>query len=72
MRRKKNKFLFLFNYFYFRSYIDFVKNRADYHTKLLPHDHRSRYEKEKANKIWKNVRPQGNTKGLFFLLLIYQ
>ena len=47
-----------------RSYMDFVKNRADYHSKLLPRDHRSRYEKEKANKIWKNVRPQGNTSGM--------
>ncbi len=45
-----------------------MKNRADYHTKLLPHDHRSRNEKEKANKIWKNVRPQGNTKGFFLLI----
>ncbi|CAF0831903.1 unnamed protein product [Rotaria sp. Silwood1] len=24
-----------------KSYIDFVKNRADYHTKLLPHDNRN-------------------------------
>jgi hypothetical protein len=53
--------------FSFRSYIDFVKSRADYHTKLLPQDHRSRYEKERANKIWKNVRPQGNTKGFYLI-----
>lgn len=46
-----------------KGYMDFVKNRADYHSKLLPRDHRSRQEKERANKIWKNVRPQGNTKG---------
>ncbi|CAF0734574.1 unnamed protein product [Rotaria sordida] len=53
-----------------KSYIDFVKNRADYHTKLLPHDNRSRYEKEKANKIWKNVRPQGTTKDDLTLLYL--
>ena len=46
-----------------RSYIDFVKDRADYHTKILPHDHRNRQEKEKANQVWKNLRPRGNTKG---------
>ncbi|CAF4479691.1 unnamed protein product, partial [Rotaria magnacalcarata] len=53
-----------------KSYIDFVKNRADYHTKLLPNDHRSRLEKEKANKIWKNVRPQGTTKDDLTLLYL--
>ncbi|CAF4384534.1 unnamed protein product [Rotaria sp. Silwood2] len=53
-----------------KSYIDFVKNRADYHTKLLPHDNRSRYEKEKATKIWKNVRPQGTTKDDLTLLYL--
>lgn len=54
-----------------KSYIDFVKNRADYHSKLLPRDHRSRHEREKANKIWKNVRPQGNTNGIVVLLEIH-
>jgi hypothetical protein len=66
---KNSKSYHLYFIYEFRSYIDFVKNRADYHTKLLPHDHRSRYEKEKANKIWKNVRPQGNTKG--FCLFVF-
>lgn len=47
-----------------------MKNRADFHMKLLPHDHRSRYEKEQANQIWKNVRPQGTTKG-FCLFAIF-
>lgn len=47
-----------------RSYIDSVKERADHHKNLLPHDHRSRHEKEKSNQIWKHLRPQGTTKGL--------
>jgi hypothetical protein len=46
-----------------RSYIDFVKDRADYHARILPHDHRNRSEKEKANQIWKSLRPRGSTKG---------
>ena len=47
-----------------RSYMDFVRERADHHKNLLPHDHRSRQEKEKSNQIWKYLRPQGTTKGL--------
>lgn len=46
-----------------KSYIEYVKNRADYHSSLLPRDYRSRSEKERASKIWKNVRPKGNTHG---------
>lgn len=52
-----------------KSYIEYVKSRADYHSNLLPRDHRSRSEKERASKIWKNVRPQGNTKGSVFFAI---
>ena len=48
---------------FIRAYIEYVSNRADYHTKLLPKDHRNRFEREQANKIWKNARPHGTTKG---------
>ncbi|CAF1080181.1 unnamed protein product [Adineta steineri] len=53
-----------------KNYVDFVTNRADHHTKLLPHDHRNRHEKEQANKIWKHARPQGTTKDDLALLYL--
>lgn len=50
-----------------RLYMEYVKERADYHTRILPHDNRNRAEKERANQIWKHLRPRGNTKGFFFV-----
>lgn len=47
--------------------MDHVKERADYHARILPHDHRSRAEKERAHQIWKHLRPRGNTKGFFLI-----
>ncbi|CAF0871920.1 unnamed protein product, partial [Didymodactylos carnosus] len=51
-----------------KAYIEFVKDRADYHVKLLPQDYRTKAEREKATKIWRLVRPQGNTKDDLILL----
>ncbi|CAF0822833.1 unnamed protein product [Adineta ricciae] len=53
-----------------KAYIEYVTNRADYHTKLLPKDHRNRFEREQANKIWKNARPHGTTKDDLALLYL--
>jgi hypothetical protein len=63
---KNSNFLISFCTSCFRSYVDFVTTRADYHTKLLPQDRRNKREKEQANKIWKNARPHGTTKGFVF------
>ncbi|UJR27796.1 hypothetical protein I4U23_009067 [Adineta vaga] len=53
-----------------KAYIEYVTNRADYHTNLLPQDHRNRFEKEQASKIWKNARPYGTTKDDLALLYL--
>ena len=55
----------------FRNYIDYVKERADYLTKILPQDRRNHQEREKANQIWRSIRPGGSTKGLFLTFIFF-